>query len=146
VAAHKIDGGKRPRVASQCNKGVLGMKNRILGIAALLAVVAVGFAFITCGSEDRVCDFTNYTSTAIKVTAQGSSPASFTLKGLKKVLGTPDTQTVTRAGKDIEITGISFPDYPTLDGAWEDEVEMKGSPKSGSVEFRPKGELLNPQN
>jgi hypothetical protein len=81
------------------------MKKRILGIAALVAVLAMGLTFTACPPpEDNAVIFNNYTTVDITVTIKGGEV--FTLKRLTSLFADPDTKTVKKAG-DIVLQGIS---------------------------------------
>jgi len=88
-------------------------KNRILGLAALVAVVGIALAITACtppDTDERSVTFENHSEAVIKVTCEGS-PASFTLQKAKSAADpNPDSVTVTRTGKDIVLTGIVVTD------------------------------------
>ena len=85
------------------------MKNRIFGITALLAVVVLGLAFISCPADAEDCELTfiNHTATIITISTDGS-PASFTLQKATSVLDDSKSQKVTKKAPEIKITSISF--------------------------------------
>ena len=103
------------------------MKNRILGITVLLAVVVVGLAFIvSCGpAEDTEIAFTNKTATTIEISTDGS-PATITLRAQVGVLGTPDTQTVTKKGGEITLKAITY-GLSTVDGDPDKYIDITGT-------------------
>jgi len=83
------------------------MKNRILGITAILAVVVLGVAFIvSCGpGEDTEITFENKTGVDLTVMTDGN-PASLRLDKATNKLGPFPKGTVTKAGSNITFTRI----------------------------------------
>jgi len=123
------------------------MKNRILGIAVLLAVVALSMAFIvSCGpGEDTSLTFMNKTSLPITVTTNGDRK-SITIP--KATLQTSPTETETKAGNITLLdfmTGSTTVDsdffkYIYIDLAHASDVKGSGkgiSMGSGTVIFVP---------
>jgi len=88
------------------------MKKRILGIAVLLAVVAMGLTFTACPPDNDVREvtFINQTKIQIRIKCEGiplvTLPAA-ELKGGKIVDG---EKSVSSTGKDIVIEHITFDD------------------------------------
>jgi len=116
------------------------MKKRILGITVLLAVVVLGIAFTACqDTEERICDFYSLVMDAkITVTCAGSKPNSFTLEKATAT-GKSGPVTVTRTGKDIEVTNITVEGFEGYSAA--NLIEYQGAVKAGSVTF-----VVKPQN
>jgi hypothetical protein len=123
------------------------MKNRILGITVLLAVVVMGFAFIvSCGpGEDTSVVFVNKTTVEITVTTDGNRK-SITLP--RATLQTNPSETETKAGT-LTLTGFNSGNS-TVDGDFFKYVDLsvnaadvKGTKKgmsmgSGTVTFVPR--------
>ena len=86
------------------------MKNRILGITVLLAVVVLGLAFMSCpaDTEDREITFTNRLSVAINVITDGV-PASLPLDAAGGKNDLTKKGTVTKKGADIKLVNITSP-------------------------------------
>jgi lipopolysaccharide export LptBFGC system permease protein LptF len=89
------------------------MKKKILGITALLAVLAMVLAFTACDGllgdkddgEERTVTFINNSQAEIEITCQGT-PNSFTLEAAANRGDDSKKQLVTRKGKDIILTTI----------------------------------------
>jgi len=84
------------------------MKKKILGITALLAVLAMCLIFTACpAAEDNVVTFFNETALTLQVTIKGGE--TFPLKGIVG-LADPSTYTVTKSG-DIVLQTITATGY-----------------------------------
>ena len=137
----KFDGGKRPQAATNlrfAREGVFSMKNRILGITALLAVALLGLTFTACPDQTPyTLTFTNESPTYdVTVTISGSINEVFDLpklanlsaKAQKKSVvckssdkwgwslssGGPDRDRYVKA--EVNGTGIVFKDIGGDDG------------------------------
>jgi len=112
------------------------MKNRILGIAALLAVLVFALMFTTCdlsglGKSDgitRELTFKNHSKARIEITCQGSTPTSFTLEPATSSLDETKKQLVTREGYDIELTSLALD--PSVPDPWL-WIDLEGSVAEG---------------
>jgi len=85
------------------------MKNRILGITMLLAVIVLGLAFMSCPAdteEDREITFTNRLSVDINVITDGT-PASLPLAAASSKSDLTKKGTVTKKGADIKLVNIT---------------------------------------
>jgi hypothetical protein len=84
------------------------MKKRILGITALLAVLAMCLTFTACPPpEDNVVTFFNETALNLQITIKGGE--TFSLNGIVG-LADPSTHTVTKSG-DIVLQTITASGY-----------------------------------
>ena len=101
------------------------MRKRILGITALLAVLAV-LSFTACDGlfqekddgEPRNVTFINQSAAKIRITLSVGSPSSFTLDKATSTLDDTKIQEVTNTGKDIVLQTISIID-PAMPDPWE---------------------------
>jgi len=101
------------------------MKKRILGIFALLALVAMCVTFTACvvDTEERIVTFTNELGVPVNLTFSNINPNVITLAAVTLAKTPPDSrQTVTLVGKDIGLIDISFGS-----GVTEADVEVKGT-------------------
>jgi len=89
------------------------MKKKILGIAALLAVLAMCLTFTACpkDEEERSVTFVNNLKIGIDITIKGGP--TFSLAGLANASAKADKREVTKKGEDIVIMTISF-DQPLV--------------------------------
>ena len=85
------------------------MKNRILGISVLLAVIALSLVFTACppDTEDRVISFANNTSLPITVYSDGNPPI-LQLPKVERSTDPATTGTITKSGKDITISKFDY--------------------------------------
>ena len=81
------------------------MKNRILGITVLLAMVVLGLAFMSCpaDTDDRVITFTNMCSIPISIVTDAGS---VNLK--RATISDNPSETITKKGSDITLTSITY--------------------------------------
>jgi hypothetical protein len=115
------------------------MKKRILGITALLAVLAMVLAFTACDGlldktdPDAVYEvtFINNSAAEIDIVCLNSTPSTFTLKAAASTGDDTQRQLVTRKGKEIELSTIEIT-IPSLTDPW-DYVEVTGSAVPGST-------------
>jgi len=103
------------------------MKKKILGITALLAVLAMCLTFTACppDNELRSVDFVNELGITVALSFEGQS--GITLAAVTKTSTPPDSKkTVERTGKDIVLTGITFGD-PNVDRDPTQYVMLEGN-------------------
>jgi len=108
------------------------MKKGILGITALLAVVAMVLAFTTCDSllgdkddgVERVVTFQNFSSAVIEITCEGT-PNRVVL-GKPTLQGDKTEETVRRTGFPIKLKTLAITDPPNIPDPW-DYIELSGS-------------------
>jgi len=112
------------------------MKKKILGIAALVAVIGQAFVFSTCQlplDEDvRTVTFYNQTSVDITINCQADNVNSFKLTKAKTQLDEEQYKTLTRKGKDIIINSITVGQQMGAAGDEWDYIEVKGSAVGGT--------------
>jgi hypothetical protein len=107
------------------------MKNtiKLIGIIAVVAVIGVFFAACGPDEDERVVVFINESIYGITVRCAGSTPEEFDLDGIQAAAWAagdePDSQKVTRVGKNIELTG------------WE--IKGSGGSKAGIKTDNPAG-------
>jgi len=109
-------------------------KTRFLGIAALLAVVALALTFTACpevaDDVEREVEFINRSAAKIKISCPGSLPSSYTLNAAKSQADqNPDSIVVKRTGKDIELANIIIID-PEIEDPWT-YIDISGSATAG---------------
>jgi len=107
------------------------MKKGILGITALLAVVAI-LSFTACDSIfqekddgiERVIVFNNFSNAKIGITCVGTP--SYIELDRPSIQGSSTTNQVKRTGFPIEIKSLAIIDPPNLPDPW-DLIELTGS-------------------
>jgi len=106
LVMRKFDGGKRPQAATNlrfAREGVFSMKNRILGITALLAVALLGLTFTACPDQTPyTLTFTNESPTYdVTVTISGSINEVFELPKLANLSAKASTKSVVCKSSDL---------------------------------------------
>jgi hypothetical protein len=108
------------------------MKNRILGITVLLAVLALGLAFMSCPAveEDTEIVFTNNTKIPIIINSDGE-PKVLNLDEAKSIF-VPTVKSITKKGSAINITAIKYNSSLIAgDDSGDRYIELSGSVAPG---------------
>jgi len=108
-------------------------RKRILGITALLAVIAICLAFTACppDEEERMVNFYNASAADIELTCAGSTPSIVSLPRSPTQTDMTGPVTVTRKGKDIEITSMAILNYSVPLGDEFNYITIRGSLTGG---------------
>ena len=118
------------------------MKKRILGIAALLAVVAVSLTFTACppDNDERSVTFINKTSSAVIITFQNAPEISLAAARLNDPPdGNPKCRdTARKTGADLILNTITFENPLIQDG----DILIEGSVVGGKQKSNVKGVAL----
>jgi len=103
------------------------MKNRILGISALLAVVVFCLMFSACppidDGKERAVTFINRTSGTIVLNTDGD-PNPYTLRPASSQVDTSSQIIIRKTGFDLELKTITVT-TPKISDPW-DYIELRG--------------------